>query len=200
MNRPPDTTESSTPALRNMLPHIYTSLCKTRLHLTAYREATASPGQVAPQDVPDTDCYDFAADRDETDGMLETSRQILEQLEQHRSTYYPDSAAFGETATGTSLALAGRSPRLHHTNEAAAWILVAEEVSLAYAEGLPEDSPAWAHAWRLADDIYALLATFHRHACENTLSHGVHYEAYLASRAHLDAMNPLYTDISAARK
>ncbi len=76
-----------------MLQHLFTSCRKMHLHLIAYSAATSTPQQVTENDVPDYEYYEFEQDRAMTDEMLRMSKELLEHLEQHRSTYYPDQPA-----------------------------------------------------------------------------------------------------------
>ncbi len=181
---------------QTMLQHLYTSIRKTQLHLTAYSEET-TPEKVTETEVPDYEYYDFNEDRKTTDELLHMSQQILTHLEQHRATYYPGSPAFEDTTTNTTKE--GCSRRLHNACEAATWIVATREVSLTYTETLTDNAPAAADARKLTEEVEELLGTIDEHGQENTIGRGVHLAALDGGYEHLEAMNPLYTQLAAER-
>ncbi len=180
-----------------MLRHLYTSCRKTQLHLIAYSAATATPQQVTENDVPDYEYYEFEQDRAMTDEMLRMSQELLDHLEQHRSSYYPSQPAFEQPTVNTSYE--GISPRLHNAGEAALWVIAAHQISLTYAETLPTDNPAHADAQKLAEEVDNLLGTIDEHGNEYTLSRGTHPATWFEADACLDKMHPIYTELSTER-
>ncbi len=194
---PTDTTMSDTPTPATMLQHLYTSCRKTQLHLIAYSAATTTPQQVSKDDVLDYEYYEFEQDRAMTDEMLETSQNILDHLEQHRSTYYPDQPAFEQPTVNTSYE--GISPRLHNAGEAALWVIAALQISQAYHETLPSDTQTAVDAGMLAEEVENLLGTIDEHGNEYTLSRGTHPATWFEADASLDEMHPIYTELSTER-
>ncbi len=192
-----DTAMTAIPAPSTMLRHLFTSCRKMHLHLTAYSEATAKPELVSKDDVPDYEYYDFAADRAATDEMLRMSKELLDHLEQHRSSYYSSQPAFEQPTVNTSYE--GISPRLHNAGEAALWVIAAHQISLTYAETLPTDNPAHADAQKLAEEVDNLLGTMDEHGNEHTLSRGTHPATWFEADASLDEMHPIYTELSTER-
>ncbi len=194
-----DTAMTAIPAPSTMLQHLFTSCRKMHLHLTAYSEATTKPEQVTKDDVPDYEYYEFEQDRAMTDEMLRMSKELLEHLEQHRSTYYPDQPAFEQPTVSTTPDWERGTPRLHNAGEAALWVIAALQISQAYHETLPSDTQTAVDAGQLAEEVENLLGTIDEHGNEYTLSRGTHPATWFEADALLDEMHPIYTELSTKR-
>ena len=194
-----DTATPAIPAPATILQHLCTSVRKTQFHLIAYSAATATPEQVTKDDVPDYEYYEFEQDRAMTDEMLRMSQELLDHLEQHRSSYYPSQPAFEQPTVSTTPDWERGTLRLHNAGEAALWVIAAHQISLAYAETLPTDNPAHADAQKLAEEVENLLGTIDEHGNEHTLSRGTHPATWFEADALLDEMHPAYTELSTER-
>ncbi len=196
---PTDATMSTTPTPATMLRHLYTSCRKTQLHLIAYSAATATPEQVAKNDVPDYEYYEFEQDRAMTDEMLRIIQELLAHMEQHLTTYYPDQPAFEDTNADTLANGEYSTPRLHNAGEAALWVIAAFQISQAYHETLPSNTQTAVDAGMLAEEVENLLGTIDEHGNEYTLSRGTHPATWFEADAYLDEMHPIYTELSTER-
>ena len=194
-----DTAMTAIPAPTTMLRHLYTSCRKTQLHLIAYSAATATPEQVTKDDVPDYEYYEFEQDRAMTDEMLRMSQELLDHLEQHRSSYYPSQPAFEQPTVSTTPDWERGTPRLHNAGEAALRVIAALQISQAYHETLPSDTQTAVDAGQFAEEVENLLGTIDEHGNEHTLSRGTHPATWFDAGASLDEMHPIYTELSTER-